>query len=473
EINPEDIIYRKQISSEDLELHTERGPSTTMDNCSAPRLRKVKIQKRVHTAEIVQSKFVGRPFTVYTYEPENEEDEETMKMLSNAAHNWTIDVRTGSWHYDLPSIAVRGSIKEDISHNPISYQRIPLPPHTRPELESQQIMSLFEKHFKDFLHPIALTGETRHFDDPTDFAPHGLMTFGTVSSLFNPQARFTDIGGITVFIDDVRFSLIGTFHHDPSTHSPPAYLFVPPIQVEILHGMPCIKYPLPDSFFYWSLDRKGTTRIDEADWEKCGIPELKVETWIGSWWDGWDYGCIEEYLLLKGYPLDGQQYARDRNYQAALIAGEWISNYYSTVSDNEFQAILMRSNLSDPSSQKQEARMKRRAIGKQRSKSPPLELDPESIHPNTHMQYNLVCSICSNSQLVRALTHYPIGLEFAAPPTQYRSQIPDQGKNDRDGNYSDTNSKLSDSDANLLKNCGTSSPEVDDLCVRFANLALG
>ncbi|KAL0564467.1 hypothetical protein V5O48_017577 [Marasmius crinis-equi] len=77
--------------------------------------------------------------------------------------------------------------------------------------------------------------------------------------------------------------------------------------------MPCIKYPLLNSLFYWSLDRKGTHRISEADWEKYGIPNLRVETWIGSFWLWGDYQSVKESLQLKGYPLNDQRYVQDHN----------------------------------------------------------------------------------------------------------------------------------------------------------------
>ncbi|KAL0571800.1 hypothetical protein V5O48_010162, partial [Marasmius crinis-equi] len=123
------------------------------------------------------------------------------------------------------------------------------------------------------------------------------------------------------FIDNVQFALVGTFHHDPSTNSPPAYLFVPPIRVDILHGMPCINYPLPDLLFYWSLDPKGTHCIPEDDWGRYGIPELKVEMWIGWLWDSWHYKAVKECLQLKCYGLDGWQYAQDHDYPQ-LIRGD-------------------------------------------------------------------------------------------------------------------------------------------------------
>ncbi|KAL0574053.1 hypothetical protein V5O48_007898 [Marasmius crinis-equi] len=82
--------------------------------------------------------------------------------------------------------------------------------------------------------------------------------------------------------------------------------------------MPCIKYPFSNSLFYWSSDPNGKDTIPAEDWERYGIPELKVEMWMGSFWDPVDYRSIQEYFQLKCYNLDGQQYARDRDYPEVI-----------------------------------------------------------------------------------------------------------------------------------------------------------
>ncbi|KAL0571639.1 hypothetical protein V5O48_010321, partial [Marasmius crinis-equi] len=80
-------------------------------------------------------------------------------------------------------------------------------------------------------------------------------------------------------------------------------------------------YPLPHSLFYWSSDPKGMHPIAAEVWEQYGIPELRVETWVGSFWYELGYDCTCQYLELKGYNLDGQEYARDHNYPK-LIQGD-------------------------------------------------------------------------------------------------------------------------------------------------------
>ena len=121
-----------------------------------------------------------------------------------------------------------------------------------------------------------------------------------------------------MYIDHVGFQLKGTFH---STQFTSAFLFPPPLPVEYINGMPCIKHPLPESLVYWSLDQGGKTRIAEADWQKFNIPKLELETWIGSYWRSGDYTIVREVLSSMKYTLDGRQYAKDHGYPE-LIRGE-------------------------------------------------------------------------------------------------------------------------------------------------------
>ncbi|KAL0577430.1 hypothetical protein V5O48_004558 [Marasmius crinis-equi] len=77
EINPEDIIFRERISSQDLELRIKRISSTSGAGSSP--MPMVKFRKEVYIAEIIQ--FAGRLFTVYTFEPEDLEDHEASRTV--------------------------------------------------------------------------------------------------------------------------------------------------------------------------------------------------------------------------------------------------------------------------------------------------------------------------------------------------------------------------------------------------------
>ncbi|KAK1221769.1 hypothetical protein PQX77_015425 [Marasmius sp. AFHP31] len=124
-----------------------------------------------------------------------------------------------------------------------------------------------------------------------------------------------------VFIDEIQFSLVGTFQYNPANSTTPAYLFVPPIPVEMVDDVHCIRYPLPDAPFFWCSDSDGQNVIYEEDWEAYGIPQLEIVTWIGSSWWGDRYETVHSHLRKRNYPLDGRQYAREHGYPE-LVYGD-------------------------------------------------------------------------------------------------------------------------------------------------------
>ncbi|KAK1221172.1 hypothetical protein PQX77_016027 [Marasmius sp. AFHP31] len=131
----------------------------------------------------------------------------------------------------------------------------------------------------------------------------------------------SDADSLTYFIDEIGFSLAGNLSHTPSTTRRPAYLFVPPLRFECVNGMHCISYPLPESPFYWASDPKGRDVTPENDWVRYGIPELKVKTWIGSYWFPELYNVAQQHLFSKKYGSNGKQYAVDHGYPE-LIYGD-------------------------------------------------------------------------------------------------------------------------------------------------------
>ena len=126
-----------------------------------------------------------------------------------------------------------------------------------------------------------------------------------------------------MFIDDIRFSLVGTFNQNPMTFPSLVYLFVPPIPIEEINGLYSIRYPLPSALFYWSLDPNGRNdHIPHDQWKAYGIPVLEVSTWMGSSLYWTDYETVREHLQRKNVSLDGRQHARDCGYPE-LIHGEY------------------------------------------------------------------------------------------------------------------------------------------------------
>ena len=127
---------------------------------------------------------------------------------------------------------------------------------------------------------------------------------------------------LSVFIDEVRFSLVGTFYHNPIRFPTRVYLFVPPISLEEINGLYSIRYPFPSTLFYWSFDPYGHDYIPQDQWETYGIPTLEVLTWIGTSWGCSDYEVVREHLQRKNVSLDGRQYAQYHGYPE-LVHGEY------------------------------------------------------------------------------------------------------------------------------------------------------
>ncbi|KAL0577777.1 hypothetical protein V5O48_004205 [Marasmius crinis-equi] len=115
--------------------------------------------------------------------------------------------------------------------------------------------------------------------------------------------------------------------------------------------MPCVRWDPSATLFYWSFDPTGEERIPEKDWEKHGIPKLRVETWIGTSWPGNPFeDVLREFLWLKNYDLDGKQYALDRGWPTIALwdphnpdTGEWEQ---PDVEDE----VVGRSDFTSPSS---------------------------------------------------------------------------------------------------------------------------
>ncbi|KAK1224628.1 hypothetical protein PQX77_012467 [Marasmius sp. AFHP31] len=121
------------------------------------------------------------------------------------------------------------------------------------------------------------------------------------------------------FINSVHFMMTGVLRHDPATQSTPLYLFVPPIPVEHINGVHCVRYPLLDGLFYWSFDPDGKDVVPVQDWEELGVPELNTILGISSHWLDPAYNCVQDHLVSRGYSLDGKRYARDYGYPELIL----------------------------------------------------------------------------------------------------------------------------------------------------------
>ncbi|KAK1223720.1 hypothetical protein PQX77_013394 [Marasmius sp. AFHP31] len=272
-------------------------------------------------------------------------DQTSTFPVSWLVKDWTFNPKTQSWHFDIASTSIREWEDDIFSLNPIPLPRgsqpqliaddiathfektfgdvlhlyVPLRLAVREHLlyyASHGVLTFGavvrwgggivahfpstpspKSHFEDRSHNIT-TSYSTEVSSRVDIQMHN--THGARLNLYfslhlplkehyrlraaylSQHPSHVDI--FTCFIDEIEFSLVGNLSHTPSTTRSPAYLFVPPLQFECVNRMHCIRYPLPESLFYWASDLRGRHVIPEDDWERYGIPELDVKMWIGSHW---------------------------------------------------------------------------------------------------------------------------------------------------------------------------------------------
>ncbi|KAJ8094137.1 hypothetical protein PM082_023345 [Marasmius tenuissimus] len=288
-------------------------------------------------------------------------------------YDWNFNFKTLLWQYDIAPASVP---RDDVQSSQL-FRTLPLRQETRPQLNANDILAWSEQQLGDFLCLIASLNEVLcQYSDLSEFAPHGLLTLGAVvhrrkgviahfPSLPAPELSFANFcremcasyskegmpgtfavtvslhlptrlvaaylsqssafahspehsEGDIMFINEIRIMLAGMLLHDPTTQPTPVYLFVPPIPVEHINGMRCVRYPLSDGWFYWSLGSDGKNVIPKEDWEKYGVPKLVTEILIGSKWDENFCELAWKHLRSKNYNPDGKQYARDHGYPELL-----------------------------------------------------------------------------------------------------------------------------------------------------------
>ncbi|KAK1230766.1 hypothetical protein PQX77_006133 [Marasmius sp. AFHP31] len=190
----------------------------------------------------------------------------------------------------------------------------------RVDLTTNHLQSNLKLHFSwgfpgRFQQHIAYLAQSLLFADPRQDLSNDLGKCATLACPPPNKNHFS-----SVCVTDVRFFLVGTIDKGPPS-SPSIYLFVPPVPVELRSGIYSMRYPLVSPLFYWSFDPNGRQVIPENDWEKHGIPRLKVLSWISSSWALGTYGVVYNHLQTRNYELDGRRYARERGY-LELIHGD-------------------------------------------------------------------------------------------------------------------------------------------------------
>ncbi|KAJ8095851.1 hypothetical protein PM082_022745 [Marasmius tenuissimus] len=99
---------------------------------------------------------------------------------------WTFNPRTHTWQYDISSVSLLPP-RTNISFGSLMYPPKPLHQQTCPRLCAVAIVAYLEQQLGNFLRLVASFGETRHVKRLSDFARHGLLTFGAVVDRHRPR----------------------------------------------------------------------------------------------------------------------------------------------------------------------------------------------------------------------------------------------------------------------------------------------
>ncbi|KAG7100275.1 hypothetical protein E1B28_002048 [Marasmius oreades] len=116
-----------------------------------------------------------------------------------------------------------------------------------------------------------------------------------------------------VLVDYIRLRLQTTLSSEGKFQSQPTgrlQLFIPAWKIETVNGLPCVKWPPSESIFAWSF-----TSDDHQDHVLVPSPEMKIRTYIGTFWFRHHYAAVEEYLELQKRGLEGTRCEEERGYE--------------------------------------------------------------------------------------------------------------------------------------------------------------
>ncbi|KAJ8074492.1 hypothetical protein PM082_015393 [Marasmius tenuissimus] len=249
--------------------------------------------------------------------------------------DWSVNFKTLTWHYNPAFLSLNPPSENSLQTFPNHFS--PLYQDTPPRLNATEILAHVEETFGDFLYLIA-SGGGRWFCDLSNYAQNGLLTFGAVTNDNRPGilAHFPYTPSPELFCESISPGVKASYSSsDPTTHPEPAYLFVLPLHTELINGLHCVQYPFPQSLFYWSSDPHGRDKIAKEDWEKLGIPKLRVWELIGSYWDSDDCQAVREVLHQKKYDLDGKQYARNHGHPELILGDPHNSTTFKKLEPSE------------------------------------------------------------------------------------------------------------------------------------------
>ena len=113
----------------------------------------------------------------------------TAQQVSNVWSYWNFNLKTLSWQYDVAAVSIEPP-PVDTTFHPILYLPTPLE-GTCPRLDTNEIISSFERTFRDFIYPLAVSGQTKKITDLSQFVCHGYLTLGAaVDSIGNELVAY-------------------------------------------------------------------------------------------------------------------------------------------------------------------------------------------------------------------------------------------------------------------------------------------
>ncbi|KAJ8074660.1 hypothetical protein PM082_022238 [Marasmius tenuissimus] len=208
---------------------------------------------------------------------------------------WNFNLKTHTWQYDIPSISLSPP-NTDLSLAPFYYPPTPLRQETPPRLDPTEIVAYVENQLGDFLHVIVSSGATRHIEDLSDFARHGLLTFGAVVDRNQPEI----------------------LAHLPSTPSPQWYFKNFSAGVEATYST-----SVPSRIDFCS-DQPGVPVNVNLHFSWC-LPNLLQRTAYLAQSVPFAVGCHDSLndlvFITDSYDLDGRKYAAEHWYPV-LIPGD-------------------------------------------------------------------------------------------------------------------------------------------------------
>ncbi|KAJ7901335.1 hypothetical protein B0H13DRAFT_773249 [Mycena leptocephala] len=117
---------------------------------------------------------------------------------------------------------------------------------------------------------------------------------------FNATGLVTRIYFNCTLKTDLDFTLQGTFMTDAPTDK--VYLFLFPVQVEVVDNLITVANPPDTEKYYWAFDPAGLDRLTHERAEDIGLPTVEFSIYLSQGkWDEHEYDMVRDFHIAKGY----------------------------------------------------------------------------------------------------------------------------------------------------------------------------